>query len=84
MDMDNVADRLASRFGLGSRPDLRGPLYQRLQDLVFGPDGQEAYRVISSVAADAIGKRDPGRYFAHVVMLRLQERGIIPLPEPVF
>lgn len=82
--MSDVASRLAAKFGLGSRPDLRGQLYARLESLVNGPDGQRSYQIIASVAADAHGKRDPGRYFAHVVMARLQERGIIPPPEEVF
>lgn len=84
MDMSDVAARLVAKFGLGSRPDLREALYQRLQELVYGPDGPRAYQVIASVAADAVGKRDPGRYFAHVVVARLQERGIVPAPQEVF
>ncbi len=84
MDMADVANRLQIKFGLGTRPDLREALYHRLQELVYGESGDRAYQVIASVAADAVGKRDPGRYFAHVVMARLQERGIIPQPQEVF
>lgn len=82
--MSDVAPRLVTKFGTGSRPELRMQLYQRLQDLVYGPDGERAYQIIASVAADAVGKRDPGRYFAHVVVARLMERGVTPPPAEVF
>ncbi len=84
MDMEGIAYRLQTKFGLGTRPDLREALYARLQELVYGTHGEKAYQVIASVAADAVGKRDPGRYFAHVVTMRLQERGILPPPVEVF
>lgn len=80
MDMENVAERLKIRFGLGTRPDLRKSLYERLERLVT-EEGAPAYCVVASVAADAAGKTNPGRYFAHVVMVRLQERGFLPTPE---
>ncbi len=82
--MSDVASRLAKKFGLGSRPDLRQQLYDRLQWLIHQDNGDRAYQIVASVAADAVGKRDPGRYFAHVVCARLQEKGIIPPPEEVF
>lgn len=80
MDLTNVAERLERRFGLGTRPDLRRSLYRRLSDLVE-QEGEAAYHVIASAAADATGKDNPGRYFAHVVMTRLMERRIISGPE---
>ncbi len=80
MDMENLAERLGKRFGMGTRPELRKALYQRLEDLVER-EGEPAYLVIATAAADADGKREPGRYFAHVVMLRLMERGILDTPE---
>lgn len=80
MDMHNVAGRLAARFGLGTRPELRRSLYQRLEELI-AEEGEAAYVVVAGVAADAAGKTNPGRYFAHVVMVRLQERGFLPTPE---
>jgi len=84
MDDTDVASRLAKKFGLGSRPDLRRQLYERLALLVQHDDTRRAYQIIAGVAADAIGKNDPGRYFAHVVCARLQEKGIIPPPAEVF
>lgn len=79
MDMSNVATRLESRFGLGTRPDLRRKLYQRLQDAVDN-EGEAAYVCIATAAADAEGKEHPGHYFARVVMLRLYERGVLASP----
>lgn len=80
MDMENIADRLLRRFGPGTRPDLRKQLYSRLAEVVER-EGEPAYVIIASAAADAEGKTNPGRYFAHVVMRRLQERGVIATPE---
>lgn len=76
MDMSNVADRLERKFGLGTRPALRKALYLRLEKLV-NDEGTEAYHIIASVAADAVGKEHPGRYFSKVVCLRLVERGVL-------
>ena len=80
MDTSHIADRLERRFQLGSRPTLRRALYQRLQALV-DEKGERAYLVIATVADDATGKDDPGKYFAWVVIRRLQERGILSAPE---
>lgn len=80
MDMSEIAKRLEDRFGLGSRPDLRRRLYEQLEDLVYAApadEGQRAYEVIAGVASDAVGKSEPGRYFAHVVKLRLVEKGLL-------
>ena len=80
MDMSSIAERLQKRFGLGTRPELRRALYMRLEKLVED-EGESAYMVIASVASDAVGKENPGRYFSHVVLVRLMERGILPAPE---
>ena len=77
---DGVAQRLAVKFGMGSRPDLRRDLYRKLEHLVED-EGERAYEVIASAAADANGKNDPGKYFAFVVLKRLQERGVLPKSE---
>lgn len=82
--MSDVASRLERKFGLGTRPDLRRQLYQRLACLVEHDDTRRAYQIIAGVASDALGKNDPGRYFAHVVCARLQEKGILPAPAEVF
>lgn len=82
--MSDVATRLAKKFGLGSRPDLRRQLYDRLENLVRHDDTGRAYQIIAGVAGDAVGKNDPGKYFAHVVCARLQEKGVLPAPAEVF
>lgn len=80
MDLQGVCERLVRRFGLGTKPELRKALYMRLERIVE-EEGEPAYLVIATAAADANGKDDPGRYFSKVVMLRLMERGIIDSPE---
>lgn len=79
MAPSEVKERLVRRFGLGTRKELREALYDRLARLVES-EGDEALHVIASVAADAEGKRQPDRYFAKVVIVRLIERGILPAP----
>jgi hypothetical protein len=78
--MTEISKRLEMRFGLGTRPELRRQLYTRLERLVAS-EGEGAYVCIASAAADSAGKLNPGRYFAHVVMLRLQERGVVAVAE---
>lgn len=80
MDGSEVVERLKRRFPVGSRPELRLALYERLGSLVE-EKGQPALNVIATVAADAAGKRRPDHYFAWVVMRRLIERGMIDAPE---
>lgn len=80
MDTCNVAQRLEKAFGLGSRPTLRKALYARLEQLVVD-EGERAYLVIAQCAQDSLSKREPGRYFAHVVICRLIERGIVATPD---
>lgn len=75
MDMQTIVGRLQHHFGLGSRPDLRLPLYQKVARIATEDSTQRAYQIVSSVIADAAGKDDPGRYFAKVVLNRLEERG---------
>lgn len=77
---EDIRERLTRRFGLGSRPKLRAALYERLGRLCED-EGERAYLVIATAAADAAGKSDAGKYFAFVVMRRLIERGILPAPE---
>lgn len=73
-----IAARLKAKFGLGSNPEVRMALYQRLEDLVSeSPQGERVMSVIQSVVNDSRGKNDPGHYFAYCVLRRLQERGLI-------
>lgn len=80
MNMTSVAQRLESKFGLGTRPDLRRALFKRLEQLV-DTEGERAYIVIASAAADSAGKDNPGHYFTRVVTLRLYERGVLKAQE---
>lgn len=73
----DIASRLELRFGLGTNPELRRALYQKLQQLVDGERGSEVLACLDSVVADAVGKSDPGRYFAKVSLARLCERGLM-------
>lgn len=83
--IDTMAERLERKFGLGTRPDLRRSLYQRLDAMYSDPElGEKVYRVVAGAAADAVGKSKPGNYFAYVVMERLREHGLIAAPEAVF
>ncbi|MES2360094.1 MAG: hypothetical protein V4529_17265 [Gemmatimonadota bacterium] len=77
---ESLASRLYKRFGPGSRPDLRQQLYTRLELLCTeGPPHQtdRAYQIVVRTASDAQGKTEPSKYFCRVVLLRLQEAGII-------
>ncbi len=83
MDMSDIASRLFTKFGGGSRPDLRRALYEELEEMVYngGTNAERIYQVIASVAADAIGKDKPGNYFAHVVKMRLKECKLLQMAE---
>jgi hypothetical protein len=76
MDLTRIAERLEVRFGLGSNPPLRTALYRRLEILIRD-QGEGPYQLVSQVAADAIGKKDEGRYFAYSVVRRLREHGYL-------
>lgn len=76
MDATEVVERLRRRFPVGSRPELREALYLRLGQIVED-HGELAVHVIAEVAADAARARNPGHYFAFVVMRRLIERRIV-------
>lgn len=80
MDLSRIAERLEARFGTGSNPDLRRALYRRLERLIAS-EGEECYIIISTVAADAVGKRDSGKYFSFSVVRRLREHGYLTDPE---
>lgn len=79
MDTQHIVERLTKRFGLGTRPTLRKALYERLAHLVE-QEGEPAYLVLATTAADAERAREPGKYFAKVVMIRLMERGVLERP----
>jgi hypothetical protein len=80
VNLDNLCERLIRKFGLGTRPDLRRGLFERLERIV-AEQGERAYLVVASAAADAEGKTNPGHYFCRVVQLRLAERHLVATPE---
>jgi hypothetical protein len=51
-------------------------LYERIGRLVE-EHGERALHVVATACADAAGARNPGHYFAFVVMRRLRDRGIL-------
>lgn len=79
-DREDIVQRLKRRFPVGSKPELRLALYERIGQLVEDR-GDVAYHVVAEVAADAAGKRNPAHWFCFVVIRRLIERGIIDAPE---
>lgn len=80
MSAEELQDKLMRRFGPGDKPMIRRALYERLGRIVE-EYGDAALHVIATAAADAVGRRNNGRYFAFVVMRRLVDRGILPAPE---
>lgn len=76
MDGNEVVERLKRRFPVGTRPELRLALYTRLGRLVE-EYGEPVLHVVATAAADAASARNPGHYFAFVVMRRLRDRGIL-------
>lgn len=72
-----IAARLEKALGLGTQPELRRALYNKLEALVAGPNGSDVLECLDNVVSDALGKADPGKYFAYVVTRRLQEKGLM-------
>lgn len=81
MDTSSIVEALKRRFGLGTRPDLRLPLYTRIATCVSEDPTGRAERIVASVVADSAGKADPGRYFASVSLARLEEKGFAVRPQ---
>lgn len=65
----SVAARLERRFGLGDRPELARRLYKSVEQWVE-QGGEDAYRVISEIVAQAVSARRPGNY-ARATLARL-------------
>lgn len=80
MNMSDVSQRLEKALGLGTRPDLRRELYDRLQQIVEA-EGERAYVIIARCAQEAQAKDSPGRWFAAVVLRRLEERRVLPVAD---
>lgn len=73
-----VADRLERKFGVGTNPAARRALYSMCEAAVR-QFGDTALGAISETVALAVNARkDPGRYFAHTIKVKLAERGMGP------
>jgi len=70
-----VADRLVRKFGYGQAPGKRRELYVRLERLCK-EHGEKGLEVISHAVAQAVGARDPARYFCWVVTRMVREAGL--------
>jgi len=75
-----IAKHLEARFGLGSQPELRRRLFQRLQ-LAVEIHGERALKPLQTVAAEAKGARKPDRYFCRAALLRLRELNLLEMEE---
>ena len=69
-----ISFRLEMKFGLGQAPQKRRELYRRLESL-HSKEGERVHQVISEAVAQAVGARDPGRYFCKCVVAKLREAG---------
>jgi len=72
----NISKRLRELIWNSECNDLNIKLYDRLQReaIIHGPD---VYRAIRSVAASALTKSNPVRYFAASITRRLNEMGYL-------
>lgn len=70
----SISSRLELKFGLGQAPQKRRELYRRLE-LLHTKEGDRVQQVISEAVAQAVGARDPGRYFCKCVVAKLREAG---------
>lgn len=73
-----IAWHLEQRFGVGSQPELRRRLFQRLQ-LAVEVHGERALKPLQTVAAEARGARKPDRYFCRAALLRLRELNLLEM-----
>lgn len=80
MDATEVYDRLSRRFGTPEVASVKAKLYLKLGQIIEA-EGDRAYMLIATAAADAAGKDQPDRYFAKTVIARLREHGFISSPE---
>lgn len=76
-----IAARLWRKFGGGENPQKRRELYARLEMLAIGREDL-VHQVITEAVAQAVGARDPGRYFTRAVTRKLIEAGLGLGPRP--
>lgn len=75
-----IAFFLEQKFGLGSQPELRRKLFQRLE-LAVEIHGERALKPLQTVAAEARGARKPDRYFCRAALCRLREMNLLEMEE---
>jgi hypothetical protein len=75
-----IAQQLEARFGLGSQPDKRRNLYNRL-GLAVEVHGERALSQLKTVAAEARAARKPDRYFCRAALLRLREANLLEMSD---
>jgi hypothetical protein len=75
MNGSEIFERLCRRFGTPAANSITEKFYLKLADIVEA-EGDRAYAIIRSAAADSVGKSAPDRYFAKVATLRLRESGV--------
>lgn len=69
----SIAARLERRFGLGDRPDLARKLYCSVEQWVE-KGGDDAYRVVAEIVAQAASARRPGNYVRATLARLLRPR----------
>lgn len=80
MDATEIYDRLSRRFGAPDVGSVKSKLYLKLGQIIEA-EGDRAYMLVATAAADAAGKEQPDRYFAKTVTARLREHGFLQMPE---
>lgn len=71
----SITERLTKKFGLGESPLKRKALYQLLEKL-HQEHGDEVIRIISEAVAQAVGAREPARYFCRAVKAKIAAAGL--------
>ena len=77
MDRQDVYAALYKKYGPGERPAARMSLFHKLAALCESDNADLCYHIIAAAAADSDGKNKPAHYFAHTVIARLREAGIV-------
>jgi hypothetical protein len=80
MDEKEIVQKLVRRFGWGSDREKRSALYHKIARAVV-TGGEDAYRVVATVAAESDGKQHPDRYFCFAAVRRLGERGFLAVAD---
>ncbi len=71
-----IAERLERHFGLGTDPEKRRKLFERLEDEVE-EHGDKAYAIINDCLQGSLSARKRARWFCKSVILRLKEAGFL-------